>query len=100
MKRFQYYKVAAATPKVAIGNPAQNVKECLRICDALPEDTQCVVFPELCISGYTCQDLFYEDLLLEESKKGLIDFANQCRDNLVAIIVYTTVRQFVSMETS
>ena len=86
MKRFQYYKVAAATPKVAIGNPAQNVKECLRICDALPEDTQCVVFPELCISGYTCQDLFYEDLLLEESKKGLIDFANQCRDNLVAIV--------------
>ena len=63
MKRYQYYKVVAATPSVAIGNPQKNVQAMLDICARVPKDTQLIVFPELCITGYTCQDLFYEDLL-------------------------------------
>ena len=86
MKRFQYYKVAAATPSVAIGNPKKNIEECLQICKEVPKDTQCIVFPELCISGYTCQDLFYEDLLLEQSKEALIEFTKRLPKNLVAIV--------------
>ena len=86
MKRFQYYKVAAATPHVNIGNPKKNSEECLRICKQLPKDTQCVVFPELCLSGYTCQDLFYEDLLLEQSKEALIDFTKKQPKNLLCIV--------------
>ena len=63
MHRFQYYKVASCTPDVFIGDPDANKKEILNIIHSLDSDTQLAVFPELCISGYTCQDLFYEDIL-------------------------------------
>ena len=64
MKRYQFYKVASATPEVFIGDPAANKLEILKIMSELDPDTQLVVFPELALSGYTCQDLFLEDVLL------------------------------------
>ena len=73
MHRFQYYKVASCTPDVFIGDPDANKKEILNIIHSLDSDTQLAVFPELCISGYTCQDLFYEDILLKRD----IDFLNK-----------------------
>lgn len=86
MKRFQYYKVAAATPQVNIGNPKANKQEMLNIMNDLPSDTQLVVFPELAMTGYTCQDLFYENLLLDEAKSEFIDLVTQMPENLVAVI--------------
>lgn len=86
MERFQYYKVASATPEVQIGNPEANVKEILTIMENLPKDCQLVVFPELCISGYTCQDLFYESILLNESRKQLEILANKMPENLIALV--------------
>lgn len=58
MKRYSYYKTAALTPSVAIGNPLQNVQSILGLLEQLDADTQLAVLPELCLSGYTCQDLF------------------------------------------
>lgn len=86
MKRFQYYKVAACSPSVAIGDPQANVRSILAVLKQLPADTQCAVFPELCISGYTCQDLFYEDLLLRESKSALEELVQNIPDNQVVIV--------------
>ncbi|MDO4467346.1 MAG: NAD(+) synthase [Bacillota bacterium] len=86
MRRYQYYKVAAATPKVWIGNPKRNKEEILKIIKMLPSDTQLVVFPELCLSGYTCQDLFYEEILLSQCKNSLIELCKELPKNLVAIV--------------
>lgn len=86
MERFQYYKVASATPDVQIGNPQANIEEILNIMNELPQDCQLVVFPELCITGYTCQDLFYETILLEEAKKQLENLAIKMPCNLIAIV--------------
>ncbi len=86
MKRFQYYKVAACTPPVSIGDPHTNVQAILKLLKQLPNDTQCAVFPELCISGYTCQDLFYEDLLLKECKNALEELVSQMPNNQVVIV--------------
>ncbi len=85
MKRFNYYKVAAASPEVWIGNPKKNVDSMLEIMEGLDKDTQLVVFPELAVSGYTCQDLFYEDLLLEQVKKELVRLCDQMPDNLACV---------------
>ncbi|MGM9946852.1 NAD(+) synthase [Floccifex sp.] len=86
MHRFQYYKVAAATPSVSIGDPYANKKEILDIVSKVPEDTQLIVFPELCISGYTCQDLFYEDVLLSSSKQVLYELSQEIRDNVAVVV--------------
>lgn len=86
MKRFDYYKVAACSPNVFIADPKKNTDELLSIMKELEKDTQLVVFPELAISGYTCQDLFYEDILLNACKEQLIRLAHEMPDNLACVV--------------
>ena len=86
MKRYQFYKVAAASPEVQIADPHANKEEILKIMKELDQDTQLIVFPELCLSGYTCQDLFLEDLLLKKTKEEFIDLVKRMPENLLAII--------------
>ncbi|MDD7280734.1 NAD(+) synthase [Floccifex sp.] len=86
MNRFQFYKVASCTPSVSIGNPSENKKEILNILNSLDSDTQLAVFPELCISGYTCQDLFYEELLLNKSKEAVIELAHEIPKNMAVVV--------------
>lgn len=71
MNNYGYFKVACATPNVAISNIEQNVHYILETIQKTKQETQLLVFPELCISGYTCADLFYQELLLAKSKEAL-----------------------------
>lgn len=85
MKRFDYYKAAVCTPPVSIGNPKANVDEMLRILQSLDPDTQLAVFPELAVTGYTCADLFYEDILLNEAVDQLVRLAEEAPANMAVI---------------
>ncbi|OLU47367.1 NAD(+) synthase [Faecalibaculum rodentium] len=85
MKRFDYYKAAVCTPPVSIGNPKANVDDMLRILQSLDPDTQLAVFPELAVTGYTCADLFYEDILLKEAMTQLVRLAKQAPANMAVI---------------
>lgn len=68
-----YVKVAAATPKIVVADPKENAKRILaKIKEAEREGAKLIVFPELCISGYTCGDLFWQESVLEESQKQLL----------------------------
>ena len=60
----QYIKTAAATPRVAIGAPEKNAAAILELALA-HTDCAVMVFPELCITGYTCADLFSQRWLLQ-----------------------------------
>lgn len=54
-----FIKVAAATPDIEVGNTAFNTEHILSCMQqAQKEHVKLLVFPELCISGYTCNDLF------------------------------------------
>ncbi len=73
-----FIKVAAVIPQVEVANPLHNVtqmKEKLEEARAL--GAHVVVFPELCISGYTCGDLFLQESLLRGSLDGLLRFAKE-----------------------
>lgn len=85
MKRYSYYKTAALTPSVAIGNPLQNVQSILGLLQQLDADTQLAVLPELCLSGYTCQDLFYEDLLQKQCLEALEVLCREMPDELAVV---------------
>ncbi|TVP95857.1 MAG: NAD(+) synthase [Acholeplasmatales bacterium] len=64
-----FVKVASITPKLEVGNPSYNVSEMLNILQTLKSSI--AVFPELGISAYTCNDLFFQQGLLEEVKENI-----------------------------
>ena len=66
-----FIKVAALTPKVTVADTKTNREEICRLMDeAEQKGAKILVFPELCITGYTCGDLFYQQVLLREAKKA------------------------------
>mgnify|MGYP002299137694 CR=1 FL=1 len=73
-----FIRTAAATPKIKVADPFHNREA---ICNIIEEyekkGVELLVFPELCLSGYTCNDLFLQEVLLEQVKeelKNLVDF--------------------------
>ena len=65
-----FIKVAAVTPKIRVADPEYNRKKIMeKIEEAEKERAVVVVFPELCITGYTCGDLFFQEPLLEEAQE-------------------------------
>ena len=63
-----FIKTAAVTPKVQVAEPEGNAREIIRLAkEAAGNGAKIIVFPELCITGYTCGDLFLQELLLELS---------------------------------
>lgn len=62
-------KVAAATPKIVVGDIENNKQEILRLLDS--SDAGVIVFPELTITGYTASDLFYQEAFIDEAKQAI-----------------------------
>ena len=71
-----FIKVAAVTPDIRVADVAYNTEKICRLIDETAgEGAKIAVFPELCITGYTCGDLFTQDILLEKAKEGLMVWA-------------------------
>lgn len=69
-----FVKAAAATPQVKVADPVFNREQiCNGIREAAAKGAKIIVFPELCLSGYTCGDLFLQERLLSECKKQLME---------------------------
>ena len=76
-----FIKVAAITPKLRVADVQYNIGEIRKwIKEAEKESAKIIVFPELCITGYSCQDLFLQDELLEGAKSALIDITKYTED--------------------
>lgn len=64
-----FIKVGSVTPKLTVGNPDYNVKEMLVILNDI--ESSITVFPELSVTAYTCNDLFFQESLLKNTKKAI-----------------------------
>lgn len=74
--RYGFIGVGAYTPYVKVGDTKYNTEEIIkRINVAERLGTKVIVLPELCITGYTCGDLFYQELLLRKAKEALLKIA-------------------------
>ena len=63
-----FCKVAAITPDIRVADPVYNAEQiCKGIDEAEKRGAKIMVFPELCLTGYTCGDLFLQERLLEEA---------------------------------
>lgn len=75
--RHGFLKTAAVTPKIRVADPKYNAQViCEKLEAAYEQGAKIIVFPELCITGYTCGDLFLQELLLEEAKEQLLHIAD------------------------
>lgn len=67
-----FIKVASATPKVKVADCIYNADRILNIIkECKKEEVRVLVFPELCLTGYTCNDLFLQDVLIDSAKEQL-----------------------------
>lgn len=81
-----FVKVAAVTPDIRVTDVAYNKDQIIsKLGEAANEGAKVIVFPELCITGYTCSDLFLQDLLLREARKAIVDIAEATR-NIDALV--------------
>lgn len=73
-----FVKAAAVTPKIKVADTKYNAE---LILDMMKESTRqgakIVVFPELCLTGYTCQDLFLQECLLQGAKDALMKLVKE-----------------------
>ena len=68
-----YIRVAAGSFDTSIANVTNNSKNIIKLIDqAYQNQTKVLVLPELCLTGYTCEDLFNQERLLNEDKNGYI----------------------------
>ena len=68
-----FVKVAAISPKVKVADVEFNTEKiCEKMDEAAKEGAKILVFPQLCITGYTCGDLFFQRTLLKAAKKALM----------------------------
>lgn len=67
-----FIRVAAATPKIRVADPEYNAGQILKLMEqGVKDHAKVMVFPELCLTGYTCGDLFLQDALLDAARKQL-----------------------------
>ena len=84
--RHGFIKVAAATPDIRVADVDYNKGQIIKQMDeAADAGAKIIVFPELCITGYTCSDLFLQDILLNSAKKALVEIAEYTK-NLDALV--------------
>ena len=88
-----FIKVAAATPEIHVADCAFNADNILTLCqEANEQGVQVIGFPELCLTGYTCSDLFLHEVLLEGAKQQLLRIAKETKDMDMLILIGIPVR--------
>ncbi len=67
-----FVKVAAVTPDIRVADVSYNTEQiCRKIDETTEKGAKIIVFPELCITGYTCGDLFTQEILLSRAREAL-----------------------------
>ena len=83
-----FVKVACATPRLKVADVSYNVQEIVSLCaKAVTDGAKIVVFPELCLTGYTAGDLFYHETLLRAAEDGLKTVAESTRGSGALVFV-------------
>ncbi|WP_250277899.1 NAD(+) synthase [[Clostridium] colinum] len=86
--QYGFVRVASATPNIKVSNCFYNAKNIIEyIKKAHKNNVSLIVFPELCITGYTCSDLFLQDSLIQDSKKALKQILEETKNFNITCVV-------------
>ena len=94
-----FIRIACAVPPVKVGDVQKNARDicaCIEKADA--QNADLIVFPEMSLTGYTCQDLFHQELLHQGVKAGMKEIAACSKDHPgLTIVVGLPVRVGMQM---
>ncbi len=91
--KYGLIKVAAAIPGVRVADVEYNVQQIeSQIAQAEGKGAEVIVFPELSLTGYSCQDLFRQQLLLDKAEEGLLVLLDFTRKLDIIVVVGLPVR--------
>ena len=80
-------RVGAAVPSLALGNVKENMKRHLAMMrEAKEKHVSIVTFPELSLTGYTCGDLFFQRLLLDDVTDALLTLKDEMPEKIIAVV--------------
>ena len=86
--RHGFVRAAAVTPAIRVGDAAYNAQQIRKGMDeAERAGASIVVFPELCLTGYTCSDLFLQEVLLRRAKEELLALAEETKGKELLVFV-------------
>jgi len=86
------FKITSFSPKVHLGNPNRNVDEMIKLLEKMPEDSSLAVFPELGITGYSCEDYFLQSKLYQDIDVALESLLTFSKKKKYAIVVGLPVK--------
>lgn len=90
---FGFIRVAAATPRVKVADVDANVEEICRMAEiAENEQVSILAFPELSVTGYSCGDLFAQELLVSRAEEGVKRLKTFSRGKSLTLVVGVPVR--------
>ncbi len=86
--KYGFVKTAAATPKIRVADCEYNANQIIAcIKEARQNGASLLVFPELCVTGYTCSDLFLQSTLLKASEKAVLKIKNETKDLDIVFVI-------------
>ncbi len=90
---FGFIRVAAATPRVKVADVDANVEEICRMAEiAENKQVSILAFPELSVTGYSCGDLFAQELLVSRAEEGVKRLKTFSRGKSLTLVVGVPVR--------
>jgi len=88
MNNYGFVRVASASPIIEVANCEKNTENIIKLIDnAINKQVSFIVFPELCITGYTCGDLFFQKRLLDDALNSLIKLKNYSKGKNICFTV-------------
>lgn len=90
---YGFVKVCAATPEIKVADVEFNTKQIIKaIKESAEKGSRLTVFPELCVCGYTCGDLFNQPLLINACEKAIAEICEATRDLKTLLFVGAPVQ--------
>jgi NAD+ synthase (glutamine-hydrolysing) len=86
--KYGFVKTAAATPKIRVADCDYNANQIIAcVKEAYQNGASLLVFSELCVTGYTCSDLFLQSTLLKAAEKAVLKIKNETKDLDIVFVV-------------
>lgn len=98
MLNYGFIRVAAANPEIKVANcsfNAEQIKHCID--SALGQGASLIAFPELCITGYTCGDLFFQNQLIKDALDCLVEIKHFSENKNIGIVVSLPIKVLGSL---
>jgi NAD+ synthase (glutamine-hydrolysing) len=92
-KNYGFVRVGAAVPKIEVANCRYNIDSIYELIEKADKEKIAVLtFPELCVTGYTCADLFFQATLLEECEKSIAELLEKTKNIDILITIGAPVK--------